>query len=200
MQPLRRVGLGRGKSFPFFGGDVEQHRAVNPLCEVEQIHQLGDVVAILGTEVMEAKCLEQNAWSNHRTHPVFNPRSKAAEAVAPVSHFAGKVPHTATDFLGDGGLRNLREVIANGPDVRRDGHPVIVQHHDDPALLQAAVVHGLVGHSAGHCPVANDGNHVVILPFQVASGGKAKRGGDRGGCVARAEDVVLTLLLFQERA
>ncbi len=191
MQPLFVVGLGRGKSFSFFGGDVEQHRPFDGFGEVEKIDQTGHVVAVHRSEVFESQRLEQHARRHYGAHAVLDAAGHLAEAIAPGSELAADFPDAVADFLHNRLLRNPREVVADGPFVRCNRHTVVVQHNDNPAPLQSAVVHRFVGHAAGHSAVAYHRHHMIIIAVQVARGGQTQRGGDRCGGMPRAEDVVL---------
>ena len=77
--------------------------------------------------------------------------------------------------------RTMRaEVLADGADVGRDRHPVVVEHDDDVAVGVPGVVHPLVGEPAGERAVADDGDDLVVLALEVARGGHAERGRHRG--------------------
>ena len=54
-------------------------------------------------------------------------------------------------------------MLGNAADVRRDGHSVVVQNHDERLVALTGIVHALVGHAAGHCAVTHQGNDVIIL-------------------------------------
>jgi hypothetical protein len=90
------------------------------------------------------------------------------------------------------------QVLVQGPDVRGDRHLVVVQDDDQVPIRVPCVVQRLVGQPAGHGAVADHGDHLEVLASQVTPGGDPYRGGDRGGRVPRAEDVVLALLALQE--
>ena len=100
--------------------------------------------------------------------------------------------------LVDRARHDAAEGLADGADVGRDRHPVVVDDQDDVAVGVAGVVHPLVGQPAGQRAVAHDGDDLVVLALEVARGGHAERGGHRRAGVARAELVVLALAALEE--
>ncbi len=93
---------------------------------------------------------------------------------------------------------DARQIVRDRPDVRRDRHPVVVEHHEQVASGLSGVVHRLVGQAAGHRPVADHGDDPVILAGQVARRRQADRRGDRRGGVARTEGIELALVTLEE--
>jgi len=57
----------------------------------------------------------------------------------------------------------------------------------------ARVVHGLIGHSGGHRPVADDGDHIVAPALEIPRHGHAEAGRDRRGRMRGPEGIVLAL-------
>ena len=77
---------------------------------------------------------------------------------------------------------------------------VVVEHNDKVCLDLRSVVEGLVRHAAGHGPVADDGDDMVVLPQQIAGFHVAQTRGDGGGAVARVKGIAVALLALRESA
>ena len=86
-----------------------------------------------------------------------------------------------------------RQIGAHRPHRRRDRHVVVVQHHDQPRMPGAGVVHRLIGHAGAHRAVADHRDDVALLALQVARHRHPQPGRDRGGGMRRAERVVFAL-------
>ncbi len=83
-------------------------------------------------------------------------------------------------------------------DVRRDRHRVVVQHDDQRRLELSRVVDRLIRKAARQRAVAEDRDHRVVLPPQVARHCHADRGRHRRTGVAGAKLIVLAFLAHQE--
>ncbi len=92
------------------------------------------------------------------------------------------------------GLEHARD----GADVRRDAHAVVVEDHDDAALVVTDVVQTLECHSGRERSVADDGDDVEVVVPQIARERHPMRRGDRGARVPGAELVVLGLRTYEE--
>ena len=54
----------------------------------------------------------------------------------------------------------------NSADIGRDGHPVIIEDHNQRLVALPRVVQALIGKSARHCAVSHQGDHMIILLLQ----------------------------------
>ncbi|MDH6620727.1 hypothetical protein M2163_007835 [Streptomyces sp. SAI-135] len=86
-------------------------------------------------------------------------------------------------------------MVGEAADGRRV-RPLVVVDDDDqrPVLGGRDVVQRLPGHAAGERAVADDRDHVPLLPLHLAGLGEPVGPAERGGGVAVLDDVVLGLL------
>ena len=105
-----------------------------------------------------------------------------------------RVLHALAGVVEAGVQPEAVEVARERADVRRDRHPVVVQHDHDRRLEAAGVVKGLVGDPPGEGAVADHGDDVAVLADPLAHRLlETDRVADRGRGVARPHDVVLRL-------
>ena len=114
----------------------------------------------------------------------------------------GQVFDEAADFpLGvaiEGIDAELVDVLAQGADVRGDGHIVVVEDHDHVRVQVAGVVERFEGHAGGHRAIADDRDHAEVLTLEVSGRGHANPGGNGSARVARAKGIVGAFLAVRE--
>src|SRR5205823_13329861 len=81
---------------------------------------------------------------------------------------------------------------------RRDGHSVVVENHDEPAVHRPGIVHGLVSHAGAHRSVSDHANDMARAFTQIARHGHAEPRRYRGRAVGGAEGVIDALIAFCE--
>ena len=92
----------------------------------------------------------------------------------------------------------IRQVIGQCADVRRDTHLIVVQHDDHFGFAVPRVVERFIAHSAGQCAVPDDGDHLIFFFPVIPGAGHAERGRNRGACVTRLKTVVFALAPFRK--
>ncbi len=196
---LGRVLLGEVAAASLLGDRLDDDRAFHLLGALEDVYQPLHVVSVERAEEGEAQFLEDHAAAAGQ-HELLG----AAHAAL------GDLPGDAASWHvieGEAGDAAQPPVVAVGADaveigVQRadvvgDALIVVVEDDDELFVQRASVVDGFERHAAGERAVADDRDDVEGLALEVARGGEAQRGGDRGAGVARAEDVVLALLAAQ---
>ena len=190
--------LGRGIALALLGDDVNQDRAgLVRLAHVAQHRQqVIEVVPVDRADIIKAQFLEQGAAGEDAAGvflgAVQGPLDAAGKALG---HLGAEFAQAEEAARG----HQPRQVGAHGADRRGDRHVVVVQHHDQPRMQGAGVVHRLIGHARAHGAVADHADDVaVVVALQVARHRHAKAGGDRGGGMRRAEGVVFALGAFGE--
>ncbi len=181
----------------FFGGrvslalardDVDEDRPLLGVADILQDGKQGvEVVAVNGTDVVEAQLLEPHAALPEVAGVFFHARGAAFPALGqPLGELLGDIAPVEV-----GAARGrARKVMGQCPDGGRDRHVVVVQDDDEAFVAGAGVVDGFVSHARAHGAVADDGDDVVRLAFEVAGAGHAQRGRDGRGRMAGAEGVV----------
>ncbi|MNI86647.1 hypothetical protein D3C73_1437560 [compost metagenome] len=66
----------------------------------------------------------------------------------------------------------------HGPDIRSNGHLIVVENNHQLAPLVADMVQRLKGHAARQRTIADHGDHLVVLTLEVARHRHAHRGGE----------------------
>ena len=90
------------------------------------------------------------------------------------------------------------EIMRHGAAGLRDGHFVVVQHHDELRAKGPRVVQGLIGHARRHRAIADHRNDVALFAQHIARHRKAERRGNGSRGMGRAEGVVFTLRALGE--
>ena len=91
-----------------------------------------------------------------------------------------------------------RQIGAHRADRRGDGHVVVVEDDDQPVLVGAGIVHGLIGHARAHRAVADHRDHIVVAALEVARHRHADAGRDRGRGMGRAERIIFAFAALGE--
>ena len=169
------AGLGRGVALALLGHHMQQDRAVQfGVAQVAQHRQqMLQVVPVDRADIVEAQFLEQRPAGQQAAGVFVGPLGGALdrrrEAPRQLRH------HLAQRQEGAGG-DDLRQVGAHRADRRRDRHVVVVEDDDQPGLVGAGIVHGLIGHARAHRAVADDGDDVARIALQVARHRHAEAG------------------------
>ena len=196
---LGRLALGEVAAAALLGDHLDQDRAVHLARLVEDLDQLLDVVAVEGAQEGEAELLEDHAALAGQqellgaAHGAAGHLSGQRAAWHVVQRVADQLAQPPVALIG----AHLAEVGVERADVVGDALVVVVEDDDEVFLQRAGVVDRFQRHAAGERAVANDRDDLVVLAAQVARGGHAEGGGDRGAGVAGAEDVVLALVPAQ---
>ena len=196
--PLHVVVLGRSVAVPLLRLHVDEDGALGEIASLlEDSLDREEIVAVDGTEVREAELLEEDVRNEKRLQAGENSAARFLRQL-PAGHV---LQDLAADVLRTpirlGGAQRF-EHARDGADVRRDAHPVVIQHDDHPRAHVADAVHRLEGHARRERAVANDRDDVVVVALQVAGDSHTLRGGDRGPSVPRSKLIVLRLRSREE--
>ena len=134
-------------------------------------------MAVNGANVVEAKVFKQRGGHHHAFGMGLEPlgqlqqwRRHAEHVLADVSGRCIKAP-----------AHQLRQIAVERTDRRADAHVVVVQHHQQLAvIMHAGVIQRLKGHAGAHGTVANDGYRVAVFALLPGSQCHAKCGRNRG--------------------
>ncbi|MGA3308517.1 MAG: hypothetical protein ABSD08_07880 [Xanthobacteraceae bacterium] len=182
----------RRVTLALLGDDVDEERPVLGVAHVFQHRQeMIDVVAVDGPDVEEAELVEQRAAGEQPARIFLDCERALLEHLArqPFGDLANDVAQAAVAAPGDA----AGEVSRERADRRRNRHVVVVEHHDETGIHRARIVHGLIGHAGRHGAVADDGDDVVRLAFEIAGDRHAEAGGDRGRGMRGAERIIFAL-------
>ena len=199
---LFEVRLGKREALSFFCDHVDHARALERGHELQRLDDAGDVVPRDWPEVAEPQLFEQHP-GRPQILDAFLDRLRELDKALPAHEVRGLLDHRLhplADAVGDRAGNDGSEVLVDGTDVGGDGHPIVVQDHDQIAPGVPRVVHRLVGEAAGQRAVADDGNHLEILALQVPGGRHPQRGRQARPSVAGAELIVRALAAAQEAA
>jgi hypothetical protein len=201
VEVLLVVVLGRRVAAALLGEDVDDDRALRRQLDgvAEGVLERLDVVTVDRTDVPDAERLEERRWLEELADAAFT-ASIARSAWVPTTGrpcrnssrrrwrrtYTGLSRMSVSTFVGEPCRSSLSGMLgcstSSRPTVpqvrhrRRVAAAVVVEHDDDPTLRVAEVVERLVGHAAGHRPVADDGDDVaVVVDAGVAGDGHAVR-------------------------
>ena len=196
--PLHVVVFGRSVAVPLLRLHVDEDRALGEIASLlEDSLDREQIVAVDGPEVREAELLEQDVRNEKRLQAGEDSAARLLRQL-PAGHvledLAADVLRAPIRLSGAQRFEHARY----GAHVRRDAHPVVIQHDDHPRAHVADAVHRFECHTRRERTVADDRDDVVIVALQVARDGHALRGGDRGPSVPRSKLIVLRLRSREE--
>ena len=194
--PLRRVVA---EALP--GDRVHDHRAAELLRLLEGLLHRGPVVAVDGSDVLEAEVLEQALRREcvleallHRVERVVGGRADGGDGV-------DALLDQLEDLLVARVGAQPGERVGEATDRRRVGAPVVVDDHHQPRVAgDGDVVEGLPGHAARERAVADHRDDVAVLAADGVGLGDAVGVAERGRSVRVLDDVVLGLGLARVAA
>ena len=166
MQLVRR-GLGLRIALALLRDGVNQDRpGLLCLAHVAQDRQkVVQVVAVDRAQIVKAQLLEQRPAGQHAAGILLRPPRRALDAAREaLGHPRPQLPQRQKAARG----HQPRQIGAHRPHRRRDRHVVVVQHHDQPRMPRAGVVHRLIRHAGTHRAVADHGDDVTLVALQVA--------------------------------
>ena len=159
--PYLLVLFGRPVSFALDGQHVEQFGTGYPLQIAQYADQLRGVVSVHRTEIPETEALEQVALLQEalleRIARLLDQASEPGKTFEPG-------PGLGLEQVVALGRRYAQEVFFQRPDVRVDGHAVVVEDDQQVGVGRSGVVESLEGETSGQRPVADNGDHLPFLP------------------------------------
>ena len=177
------------------GDGVHDHRATEvlrpPQCAFERL----PIVAVDGTEVLDAEVGEQHLRADRVLEARLHRMQHRVRGAADLRHLL-QLPSAEFEHLLVLRLQPQRgEVVGEAADRRGVGAAVVVDDDDQRAILaRGDVVERLPAHAAGERAVADDRDHVPItLPGQLEGLCQSVGVGQRGGGVRGLDPVVLAL-------
>lgn len=118
--------LGRFIALALGGHDMHQQRAFVVAGGLEYLDQVGQVVAIQGTDVVETQRLEQGTRGQESLQRVFGPFGKLQDILAKGRDVGQKPLHLALQFTDAAGGHLAGDEGRKGADVFGDRHLVVV--------------------------------------------------------------------------
>ncbi len=160
--PGDRVGLGRRVALALGRDDVQELRSLALAHVAQRRHQRAQVVAVDGSDVVEAHFLEQRAGQHHALDVFLG-------SLGELTHRRHLLQHTLAAFaqlrVGAPG-QHAREVLRHRADVFGDRHVVVVQDDEQVGGQRAGMVQRLEGHAAGQGAIADDRDCAPLLALQ----------------------------------
>ena len=194
MEGADPVEIGRGLlrggiALAFDGAHMEQHRALQMLGELQQPGQLAQVMSVHRADIGKAHVLKHAAGQQSALDRLFDPVGQGIEVSA-----AGDLPGKGPVKLLEaqiGGLEMMPpQQGGDAAHVLLDAHAVVIDNDHHPLAAAAGVGESLVGKAAGEGAVADEGQHVIVLPPDGPGPGHAHRHRHRVGGVAGNKGVV----------
>ena len=133
--------------------------------QVLEIFQRGDeriqIVAVDGSDVIEAKFFEQGGRHHHAFGVFF-------KTLGQLEQRRRTIEHLFANFFGGRiklATHELRQVPVERTHWRADRHVVVVQDDQQLGRGHACVIERLKGHACGHGAVADDSNRMALFAF-----------------------------------
>ena len=142
---------------------VHEHRTVAEVPRLLQdaLHR-EEVVPIDRSEIREAELLKEQVRDEEGLEAGEEAPARLLGEVAP-RHVVDDLPRYLLRAAVRGRGPERLEHPRDRADVRRDAHPIVVQHHDDACAHVADVVEALEGHAGRERAVADDRDDVVVF-------------------------------------
>ena len=188
------LALRRLVALPFLGHHMQQARPRHGLHVVQGADQVFDVVTVNGANVVEAQLLEQGAGHHHALRVLLPAPQQLLQLRQAAQGGLAALAHAGVELAGE----QPRQVAADGPHRRRDGHVVVVEDHHQIRVQGTGVIEGLEGHARTQGPVADHRDHVSRLALGLGGHGHTQCCADGGAGVADAEGVVGALAALGE--
>ena len=153
------IGLGQFVALALFGDHMQELRAIKVLDVFQRRDQRFEIVPVDRSDVVEAKFLEQRGWHHHAFGMLF-------EALGQLKQRRRVLEHVFTNRFGcriKTPTHQLGQVAVECPHRRADRHVVVVQDHQQLAILDARVVECLKSHASRHGAIANHRNRMTRL-------------------------------------
>ena len=129
-------------------------------------------MSVNGPQVGKAQFLEDGGGH----HQIFNAALQAAQNLDHITaefHVFEPTLKVMLNLVIGFPSTQLVEILTHSAHVFRNGHFVIVEHHNHFFVQCTSVIQCLEGHAAGHGAIANNSHHIVILLLQVPGHGHA---------------------------
>ena len=196
--PLHVVVLSWAVAVTLLSLHVNEDRAVAEIAGLlEDPLDREQVVTVDRAEICEAELLEEDVRDEQCLQAREDSAARLLRKLAP-----GHVLEDLTSdlFRAPIGLRGAErfEQPRDSAHVRRDAHPIVVQHDDHARAHVTDVVHGFERHARRQGSIADDRHHVVVVALDVARDRHSLGGGDGCPRVSRTELIVLGLASREE--
>lgn len=172
---------------PALDGDrVQQHRLFHAGNIGEHAHQLVQIVPVDGADVLEAAALEKVVF----VEPALEHILDAAKPLAEGARLAEGLPEEGIELAVAALRRHLGDGAVQRGMVFVDAHAVVVEHDDEVFRLRFGGEHRLEGKPVAEGGVADERDHLVAFPAQVARVAVADARRDGGAAVPGDKGVV----------
>ena len=192
-RPVEFVRLGdRGLvAFSFLRQDVEQHRLVLALEELESFHEQRNVVAVDRAVITQAQLLENHAGHEQVLHAFLDlvrelDRAPAGDRFDETPRL---VVQSGVGRVGD----DVVQIARDRADVLGDGPFVVVQDDDEAPRLRFRVVERFITDPAGEGGIAGHDDDVLVSAAKITADRHPQPRGQGGAGVSGAVAIVLAL-------
>ena len=178
-----RVLLRIGIAVALMGHHMQQNRLLHIPGGPQQRDQTGKVMAVHGAQIGKAHIFKHSGGQQEPLQPVLQPAGKQVDSIS-----AGQLFHKpAIPLLGIQVIfagAKPGQMPGHAAHIFADGHFIVVENDNHRFPADGGVVQTLIGHAAGGCTVANEGNDIIILFQQGSCPCHAQGNGHRTGCVS----------------
>ena len=186
-----RVHLGQLVALAFFGHHMQKLRARAIEHQLPDVLKCGDqrfqIMAVNRADVVKTEVFKQRGGHDHALGMGFQALGQFQQGWCHAEHLLSN----ASGRCIKAPAHQLCQVAVECAHRRADAHVVVVEHHQQPAIvMHTCIVHGFERHASTHGTVANDGHGMAVFTLLFGGQCHAKRGRNRGGGVGSAKRVV----------
>ena len=91
-------------------------------------------------------------------------------------------------------------MLTHGTYIGIDRHLIIIQNNDQPCMVSAGIVHGLIRQTTCHRAITNDCNHMLFAAHQVSCLCQTQSRRNRCGAVACRKGITIAFMGLREAA
>ena len=146
-------------------------------------------MAVDQANIVKAQLLKNGCRRHHAFHVFFGAAHKILGLGQGAQGFFAALPQIGIELAGP----EFGKVGGQTAGIARDGHLVVVQHHQKIFIHMGGMINRLKGHTGGHGAIAHHRHGAALLAQLLRGHSHAQSSTDRGTGVAHTKGVVLTL-------
>src|SRR5690349_8449510 len=158
--------FGGGESLALDGDAVKDLRSLNILQIAEDGYQMIYIMAVDRTEIPQIQRFKKIALCQQGgLDPVLELGDDLLSTLSEIGKLAEQFPYVVLDLVISARRCYVCEIVLQCPDIRVDGHTIVVEDDQQVCVRNTRVIHSLESDPARHCAIAYNGNMLTVLVF-----------------------------------